>query len=169
MNKLIILNFVIITLAIGISCNNQSQKEEIVTTNYESDLKALNDQLDEIEELCLDLKVESYMFYFHENAVIFPPGQSTIKGKDSIAVFYNVFEELFIPSFKNVYSERSFEIKDSMAVRRYNGYAEILFRDSPDTLISNNKYVDMLKKQPDGSWKIVWHIWNENQPVETSH
>ena len=77
MNKLIILNFVIITLAIGISCNNQSQKEEIVTTNYESDLKALNDQLDEIEELCLDLKVESYMFYFHEDAVIFPPGQST--------------------------------------------------------------------------------------------
>lgn len=169
MNKLVILSFVIITLAIGISCNNQSQKEEIITTNYKNDLRTLNDQLDEIEELCLDLKVESYMFYFHEDAVIFPPGQSIIQGKDSIAKFYSVFEEIFVPSFKNVYSERSFEIDDSLAVRRYNGFAEILFKDSPDTLISNNKYVDVLKKTKDGSWQIVWHIWNENRPIESSN
>jgi ketosteroid isomerase-like protein len=156
-------------LVIGISCNNQNQKAEIIADKHLSDLKVLNDQLDEIEELCLDLKVESYMFYFDENAVIFPPGQAIIQGKDSITKFYSIFEELFVPSFKAVYSERSFEIDDSVAVRRYNGFAEIFFKDSSDTLISNNKYVDVLKKQKDGSWKIVWHIWNENSPVETSN
>ena len=157
---------IIMALAIGLRCNNPKQMDEMITINYEEDQKALNDQLDEIEELCLDLKVESYMSYFHDDAIIFPPGQSSIQGKDSIAKFYAVFEELFVPSFKNVYSERAFEIDDSVAIRRYSGFAEIRIKDSPDTLISNNKYVDVLKKQADGSWKIIWHIWNENRPVE---
>ncbi len=157
---------IIISLAIGLRCNNPKQIDERAKINHEDDQRTLNDQLDEIEELCLDLKVDSYMSYFHDDAIIFPPGQSSIQGIDSIAKFYSVFEELFVPSFKNVYSERSFEIDDSVAVRRYHGFAEILFKDSPDTLISNNKYVDVLKKQPDGSWKIIWHIWNENRPVE---
>jgi len=166
MKGIIKIILIIISLSIGLSCNNPKQGDQMSIINFENDLKILNDQLDEIEELCLDLNVESYMSYFHNDALIFPPGQSSIQGKDSIAKFYSVFEESFVPSFKNVYSERSFEIEDSVAVRRYNGFAEILFKDSQDTLISNNKYVDVLKKQSDGSWQIIWHIWNENGPVD---
>jgi ketosteroid isomerase-like protein len=169
MNRIYKVSLIIISLVITMGCTNQKKTDQIDNSNSERDLMALNDQLDEIEKLCLDLKVENYMSYFHDDAIIFPPGQSIIQGKDSITKFYRVFEELFVPSFKNVYSERSFEINDSIAVRRYNGFAEILFKDSPDTLFSNNKYVDLLKKQPDGSWKIMWHIWNENKPSESSN
>ena len=28
----------------------------------------------------------------------------------------------------------------------------------------DGKYVTVLKKQPDGSWKIVLDMWNENAP-----
>ena len=148
-------------------CCSAPQEPVIVNQDkIESDIKVLNSQLDEIEFLCKNLTIDNYLSFFHEDAVILPPGQAPIKGIEGIREFYSMFEEVFIPSFDLVYSERNFEVEDSLAVRRYEGYAELYLQDGSDTLISNNKYIDLLKKQSGGSWKIVWHMWNENEPTK---
>lgn len=159
------IKILIVLLTIS-SCSNTQESKESNEEQQMIDIQALNTQLDEIELLCKNLVTNDYMSFFHEEAIIFPPGQSPIKGIEAIREFYSVFEKVFVPSFDLVYSERYFEVEDSLAIRRYNGYAKIFYKDNSDTLISNNKYVDMVKKQPDGSWKIIWHMWNENKPIQ---
>jgi len=158
--------FLLIVSGFVIHCSEPEEPVIAKQDQIESDIKVLNNQLDEIELLCKNLIVDNYISFFHENAVILPPGQAPIKGIEEIREFYSVFEEVFIPSFDLVYSERKFKVEDSLAVRRYEGYAEIPLQDGNDTLISNNKYIDLLTKQSDGSWKIIWHMWNENEPTK---
>lgn len=122
----------------------------------------LNQQLDEIVALCPDFNLDKYLSFFETDAVIFPPSGPPVKGVEAIRKYLSGFNEVFVPSFSCEYSDRNFEIRDSLAVRTYRSYGKIPYLHSNDTLISDNKYLDVLKKQPDGSWKIIRQIWNAN-------
>ena len=127
------------------------------------DLIQLNRQLDSIVALCEDFNLDRYLSYFANDAIIFPPGRGPLIGVDSIRQFLSGFNDVFIPSFTCEYSDRNFEIHDSLAVRSYRSYGEIPYRQSDDILISDNKYVDILIRKPDGSWKIIRQMWNSNK------
>lgn len=129
-----------------------------------AEIKIIDEQLDAIEEMCLEFTVPGYMAFFDDEAVLMAPNLPPIRGKEGISAYYTAFEEMLVPAFENTYSNRSFEVTDSMAVRRYENYAEVKFKASDDYLISSNVYIDVLKKQPDGSWKIKWHSWVEKKP-----
>ena len=34
----------------------------------------------------------------------------------------------------------------------------------PTTVSSHGKYLDVMRRQPDGSWRVYKHIWNYNEP-----
>lgn len=127
------------------------------------DQDMLDQQLDAIVALCQDFQMEKYLSFFEEDAIIFPPGRGPVMGVDSIRQFLSGFNDVFIPSFTCEYTDRNFEIHDSLAVRSYRSYGEIPYRQSDDILISDNKYIDILMKKPDGSWKIIRQMWNSNK------
>jgi len=155
-NKSIYFHLFVLLISIGCTTENTPDSK-----SKELEIQAIDQQLDSIEKLCLDFSVDAYLKFFDDNATIFPPNQKSISGSKAIGEFYGVFEELLVPSFKNEYFNRSIEVGDSIAVRRYENYAEIPFQESSDTLRSSNVYVDVLRKQSDGSWKIFWHTWYE--------
>jgi ketosteroid isomerase-like protein len=144
------------------SCSGQEQPELALIDQREADARAIDQQLDEIIErfTASDEKIETYLSYFHEDAILMPPGLQPIRGIDSIRAFYAPHEGNFANTSKLFYTDRFFEVEDSMAVRRYTGYVELYING--DTLVSDNKYVDVLVKGADGSWKILWHSWSSN-------
>jgi ketosteroid isomerase-like protein len=104
--------------------------------------------------------METYLKYFTDDAVLLPARGPAIDGKANALAFYNrAFEGL--RSLQVQYGEPTILIDGSLAVMRYTGVArvELAGQDAPST--SANKYVDVLQKQNDGSWKIVWHAWND--------
>lgn len=145
-------------------CSNQPDANTY--DSIQEDIKTLNVLLDEAEQLIrTEFSADKYMSFFEENAVIYPPESSPIQGKKNISEFYAAFGTFNSPSFS--FSDRSFKVGDSIAVAKYEGYGAIINVDSGDTLtVSNHKYIDVLMKQSDGNWKIVWHMWNKNKPIE---
>lgn len=94
------------------------------------------------------------------NAVWLPPGKPAVVGKDSIAAVYT-------DNFKKFRSKIELKSGD---IQVCNGYAfmsgDFSRADSPKAGGTVKKvsghYLFVLKKQPDGLWKIARDIWNES-------
>ncbi len=166
MKKTCIPIYLLIMVSILLHCTPRQVHDREEQTQRSSDSLALNNQLNEIELLCENLVLDHYLAYFYEDAMLLPPGQAPIKGIEAIREYLSGFYDFFIPSFECQYSERKIEVEDSLAVRQYKSFGRILYLNAKDTLISDNKYMELVKKQSDGSWKIVWQMWNANKPIQ---
>jgi ketosteroid isomerase-like protein len=110
---------------------------------------------------------DSYVATLDENVRMVPPGAKDVIGRDAYA-------EFLIP----VMQDGKFEIiprgdleitvLGDIALTRYD-YLINVYEDankSQDGAQSQEstdmKYCDVLRRQEDGTWKILLHMWNEN-------
>ena len=104
---------------------------------------------------------DSYVATLDENVRMVPPGAKDVIGRDAYA-------EFLIP----VMQEGKFEIiprgdleitvLGDIALARYD-YIVKVYEDGAESQESTDmKYSDVLRRQEDGTWKILLHMWNEN-------
>ena len=104
---------------------------------------------------------DSYVATLDENVRMVPPGAEDVIGRDAYA-------EFLIP----VMEEGKFEIVPrgdleitvlgDIALTRYD-YIVKVYEDGAESQDSTDmKYCDVLRRQEDGTWKILLHMWNEN-------
>ena len=111
-----------------------------------------------------------YLDVLDEHIRMVPPGAMDIVGRDAYAAF-------LVPVFENAeyeithLGEPEIEIAGDIALVRYDYIVNVNVKagvdkitDSPAALSkqSNNaKYFDVLRRQPNGGWKVWRHMWNE--------
>jgi len=104
---------------------------------------------------------DAYVATLDEDVRMVPPGAEDVIGRDAYA-------EFLIP----VMQEGKFEIVPrgdleitvlgDIALTRYD-YIVKVYEDGAETQESTDmKYSDVLRRQEDGTWKILLHMWNEN-------
>ncbi|HAJ75347.1 MAG TPA: hypothetical protein DCM64_02720 [Gammaproteobacteria bacterium] len=123
----------------------------------DTDLSILQGQLDEIYQLT-PREVDEFISYFTADAVVLPPDFPAIEGKEAVFKFYES-SNAAIESWKLDYSNPVVDLSGDLAVRRYWGTNEIFFRDRAESITSTSRYLDVIRRQPDGSWKISVHSW----------
>ena len=137
---------------------------------------SLEDQLADTDELSLQLRsieslfapgstieevFERYLEFFADDAILLPPGAQPVRGRDAIRDFYlSGFEGLEPISL--AYGEPEFLMDAELALRVYEGVGVAVVTASGDTLRGLNRYVDALRKTPNG-WRIAVHTWG---PIE---
>lgn len=127
------------------------------------DKTVIAEQMDTIEDLAnagvsTDSILTQYLDLFIDDPTLLPPGRSTIQGYDSALAFYkNAFSNIEILNVE--YEEPAIIIEGDMAARRFTGTTKIQIIGRADTLLSTSRYIDVLQKQPDGTWRIAWHAW----------
>ena len=110
---------------------------------------------------------DSYVETLDENVRMVPPGAKDVIGRDAYA-------EFLIP----VMQEGKFEIiprgdleitvLGDIALARYDYLINVYedgtkMQDGAQSQESTDmKYCDVLRRQEDGTWKILLHMWNEN-------
>ena|SRR5688572_9355152 len=103
--------------------------------------------------------VEKAISYFASDAVMVPPGQPIVKGKEALRKF--VEESFKIPGFS--ISWRSSDIKFSPDGKLAYMYGENIttMNDSTGNKISiPGRGYSIWRKEPDGNWKCVVDIFN---------
>jgi len=137
------------------SKKNESQADR------KEDLQLIANQLDEITALDFDGGPAPYWDFFTDDATILPPGRLPISGKQNVLEFYrSAFEGIKI--LEVLYDEPEIDLDGDLAVRRYSGRATLANESTQDTVVFRNKYMDVVTKQADGTWKISVHMWNQN-------
>ncbi|HMK24836.1 MAG TPA: DUF4440 domain-containing protein [Chitinophagaceae bacterium] len=114
--------------------------------------------------LASELKdVDKTVSYWSDDAVLIPPGQPAIKGKEALRKF--VEDSKNIPGFS--ISWRSSDIHFSPDAKLAYMYGENMMsmNDSTGNKISiPGRGYTVWRKEADGSWKCVVDIWNSPPP-----
>ncbi len=99
--------------------------------------------------------------YFTEDAVLMAPGKPASKGKKAVMAYYQTIFDEFDVELDSYYEE--VEVSGDMAYGRGEAIVRLKPHKGGETVNSTAKYLNILQRQPDGSWKTTHDIWNSNR------
>jgi ketosteroid isomerase-like protein len=105
--------------------------------------------------------------YYAEGAVVMPPNASAATTKEAIRSAWK--EMLTTPGAAISWKATKVEVAKSGDFAYVSGtYEETMNDASGKPVEDHGKYVEIFKKQPDGTWKVVADIWNSDLPASAS-
>jgi uncharacterized protein (TIGR02246 family) len=97
-----------------------------------------------------------------DDAVDLPPNRPAVVGKEAIRSFLQSDLDRFTMNFDDEIVE--VEVNGDLAVIWTNYTVTLTFKDDGRQVESSGKWLKVLKRQPDGTWKYSRNIWNSNNP-----
>ena len=110
------------------------------------------------EEAANTGQVDRLMEVYAPDAVILPPGGPPIEGSETIRELFRQEFERF--DTKIAFTTQEIDVDDDMAYRRGRYVWRGTPRGSGQSLETTNKFLEVWKRQPDGSWRIAVDMWN---------
>ncbi len=140
--------------------------QQVSDSRAEDDRSAIRNQLNQFEEILLSPEVpletiiQEYLNYYVDDLVLLPPGEDAVQGYDAALAYYTEgFEGGTILAVDYLTHVPEIFLNGDMAIRRYIGSAEFKFDGELEHYSSYNRYIDILQRQADGEWQVVWHAW----------
>lgn len=100
-------------------------------------------------------------FHFSEDALLMVPGKPVSKGINAVEVYYKSIFDTYNTVLESHYEE--VEVSGDLAYGRGEAKVTLTPKKGGSPSISTAKYLNILKKQPDGIWKTTHDIWNANE------
>jgi len=113
-----------------------------------------------------DQKAEAYVLRISDDAVWMPPKSPKIEGKESIRLWARDFFSRYTMKIESQ-TEKTLDISGNLAMRRFKSVGKYIPLDGGEAIPYDQKYIDILRKEKDGSWKITHHMWNSNNSALT--
>ena len=110
--------------------------------------------------------IVGYLAALDEDVELMPTDAPPIRGRDNYAGF---LEPVFATdSFEiEIADTGTIEVDGDLAWARYDYIIHRLPEGGAARISSYRKFLDVLRRQPDGSWRVLKHIWNYNEPGVT--
>ncbi len=155
MKNIILISILIIVIS---SCSQQqivdqkAEGEKLMELSREWAASAATDDLEKI------------LNYWAEDAIVLPPGQSTLRGHNEIMQMLEGGAQ--IPGFEVNWEPKEVFVSKSGDLAYLIEHNYFAMDDSLGNQFKTfNKAVTIWKKQEDGSWKNVVDIWNEDPSI----
>ena len=108
--------------------------------------------------------VERLVDLYAADASLFPPNAPIVTGKEAIRTHHSQLVEG--PGFVTSLKTTNVGISSAGDLAYSAGTSEDTINDSEGNPVTERgKWVVVLKKQPDGTWKVVIDIWNSDGPA----
>jgi ketosteroid isomerase-like protein len=105
--------------------------------------------------------------YLAADAVLMPPGEPAITGIGAI----RTWAEAFIQQMQSVsvnYTMTDVHVSGDWAVERYAGTLNATTTGG-EAITESLKGIHVYRREPDGSWKMVYDVWNSDAPPTAPH
>jgi uncharacterized protein (TIGR02246 family) len=108
-------------------------------------------------------KAEDWVAFYSDDAVLLPPNDKTVSGKDSIRKM--IGEMLAAPNVVISWAPTKVEVAKSGDIAYLYGTYQMSWDDATGKPVSDSgKMVEIWKKQADGNWKCIVDSWNTDLP-----
>ena len=101
--------------------------------------------------------------YFTSDGVLMAPGKQASIGQKAVADYYQGIFDEFDVVLKSHYVE--VEVSGNMTYGRGEAIVHARSKIDGEESISKLKYLNILERQDDGSWKTTHDIWNTNDVI----
>lgn len=104
---------------------------------------------------------DRYILFLDDSVTLFIPGAPVIRGRES---YRDALEPLFEnATYRVELSPPSMlEIAGSWAFAHYAGSITTIPKDGKPSSTAFNRYIDILRRQPNGEWRVYVHSWHAN-------
>jgi ketosteroid isomerase-like protein len=103
--------------------------------------------------------------FYTEDAMLIPPNEPIVRGKQAIAEWYQREFEKAPPIENPKVTLEEIEVCGNLAFNRGNFILKFEGETADKPIILNLRFITIWRKQPDGSWKFYRDIWNTNAPL----
>ena len=109
--------------------------------------------------------VEKVLSYWTDDAVVYPPGQPAVSGKEALRTF--VTDGLAMPGFTIRWNTSAFEVSASGDMAYGVGTNTVTMNDAQGkTITERGRSVTVWRKGADGRWRCVVDTWNAAPDAE---
>jgi len=99
--------------------------------------------------------------HFTDSARLMPPGSPTLIGKSEVKKYYQSIFDKYDTELESGYLD--LEVSGDMAYGRGLAKVTLYDKSTGDTTYAESEYINILKQQPDGTWKTTHDIWNSSK------
>ena len=105
--------------------------------------------------------------FYASDAVLLPPGSPAVKGSEEIGKFFAGMTSAVSGPFelKTTAVQGSGDL--ALSTGEYTATLTPRQKGAKPMPVEHGKYLGVMKKQPDGSWKLIYDMWNTN--AEAKH
>lgn len=147
MHRLLV--FVLLVACNTAPATSPEEEKKIITEISSARAKAFNEG-----------NAAAIALYFTDDAKLMAPGKPAQTGKAAVQSYYQSIFDEYSTQLESHYEE--VEVSGDLAYGR--GFAKVTLvpKKGGPPVTSTAKYLNILKKQPDGTWKTTHDIWNDN-------
>ncbi|MDN3690013.1 YybH family protein [Cyclobacterium jeungdonense] len=99
--------------------------------------------------------------HFTTNAVLMAPNSPKEIGLEAVEAYYQGIFDAYRTGLESGYE--AVRVDGDLAFGRGFAKVTLVSKTTGDTTYSTSKYLNILERQPDGSWKTTHDIWNANE------
>jgi len=134
-----------------------------VTSSQEEDVAAITAVSKARAQAFNESDAQGIAVHFTEDAILMAPGAPAAQGREAVAAYYQSIFDEYEPVLESYYEE--VEVSGDMAYGRGEAKVTLTPREGGPTTTSTSKYLNILQRQPDGSWQTTHDAWNANKPA----
>lgn len=101
--------------------------------------------------------------HFTEDAILMAPGKPASSGKEAVRTYYQAIFDEYKTELDSYYEE--VEVSGDLAYGRGEAVVRLTPHKGGSSTVAKSKYLNILRRQPDGSWKTTHDIWNSNDAL----
>jgi uncharacterized protein (TIGR02246 family) len=98
--------------------------------------------------------------YFTEDGALMAPGEEVATGTEAVEAYYSKIFEAYHTELDSWYEE--IEVSGDLGFGRGEARVTLVDKSTGDTTHASSKYLNIVKRQEDGSWKTSHDVWNDN-------
>ncbi|MHA2277182.1 MAG: YybH family protein [Candidatus Kariarchaeaceae archaeon] len=149
-------------LLLGLACKS-TETEQAVARSTAADVKALRELVRQIENAASSRNLDDVMVLYADDAVEMPPDRQIVIGKEAIRSWLKPIYENYTGQIDSKVED--IQVSGDWAFQRMSYTESWTPKEGGDTTTVIGKWVLILQRQTDGSWKIATEIWNRDAPL----
>lgn len=123
------------------------------------DIKILRERYMVAQDAC---DAEGCVSFWSDDCVLMPPNEPAVVGKDTLLAWYkSAFAQTRI-DYTVAFDE--IEAAGDWSFARGSHKAVLIPEEGGEPIHDRGKYLEIYRRQPDGSWKFARHMWSSDSP-----
>ena len=151
----------VLFICFTLSCQKQTEEEKL-EVDVEADIVAINEIWIQYAGSFNSGDLDSWISLWTDNGIQMAPDDPAVIGKEQIRAKYESIFPQFI--FKMAIANEEVRVAGDLAFSRGNYTFSMTPKAGGETIEIDGKYLTILERQTDGSWRILRDCFNSDVP-----